>query len=276
MATINLTVKLNQTGAISHRIRYARIDNVVTPVWTTVSPDVVNSPNLTEPIAENIPNGQYRIGYKAIYSDLRTCEEQFTETAPCPGLISINAYLDGTNIVVQYLAPSEAAKVRITVSYPNGGSTVNSYVNNGNDIPIVLPDGVYGDFYVSGQAVCDEDTAFFSPPSSQVVVNRPQNTVTISNQSSDLTITDVSGISGFDLGGLFIAPTGIANGSHNAFSAAISLTVTTGTTFSGSATLTLNGTLIQCVNIVSGTINFNLASFAETDLITVQLNVAAC
>lgn len=275
MATINLSVKLNQEGAVAHRIRYSRIDNVLNPTWVTVSPDVVNSPNLTQTIATNIPNGQYRIGYYAIYSDLRTCAEQFVETAPCPSLISINAYLDGNNIIVEYFAPSESPKVKINISYPNGGSTAALYVNNGNDIPIALPNNVYGDFIVTGQSVCDEDSGFYSPPSSQVVVTRTLNNVTISNQSADFNVTNVTGIQGFELV-TPIAPSNSANGSHSAFTGVIQLTVTDESPFNASASLYVNGTLTQCVNILGLTVSFNSGSFAESDVILITINNDPC
>jgi hypothetical protein len=276
MATINLSVKLSQDGAVAHRIRYARIDNVLNPAWITVSPDVVNSPNLTHTIAENIPNGQYRIGYYALYADLRTCSEQFKDTSPCDSLISINAYLDGANLIVQYLAPSDAPKVRITVNYPNGGSYTANYVNNGNDIPIALPGGVYGDFTVTGQSVCDEGSGFYSPPSSQVTVTRSQTTVLVSNQTSLLTVTGVSGLTGYTLSGA-VPPSGSDNGTHSAFTGQITLTLTSTGAFTGNnVNLILNGTLIQCVDITSGTVTFNSASFAATDEIQIILSIGSC
>jgi hypothetical protein len=276
MSTINLTISLNQTGASSHRIRYARIDNVLNPSFITVSPDVVNTPNLVSTIATNVPNGQYRIGYRSIYSDLRTCDEQFIDTPACPGLISINAYLDGNNIIVQYLAPSDAPKVRITVSYPNGGSYTANYVNNGNDIPIALPNGVYGDFIVTGQSVCDEESGFYSAPSSQVIVSRQQATVNIWNQTSDLTITAVNGITGYSLGAP-LTPSNIDTGTHSAFTGTIGLSMTTSGVFAGhAARLIINGTITQCIDITSGAITFNSSSYAATDTIAITISTGAC
>lgn len=272
----NLSIKLNQDGAVAHRIRYARIDNTLNPIWITVSPDVVNSPNLTQTIATNIPDGQYRIGYYAIYSDLRTCPEQFEDTLPCNSLISINAYIDGTNLIVQYLGPSDAPKVRITVNYPNGGSYTANYVNTGNDIPIALPGGVYGDFIVSGQSVCDEGSGFYSPPSSQVTVTRTQTNVIVSNQTALLTVTNVAGVSGFTLPAS-VPPSGAESGTHTAFTGQIILTLTSSGAFTGNnVNLILNGTLIQCIDITSGTVTFNSASFASTDEIQIILSMGSC
>lgn len=279
MATINLSVKLNQDGAVAHRIRYARIDNVLTPTWVTVSPDVVNSPNVTQTIATNIPAGQYRIGYYALYSDLRTCEEQFVETAPCNGLISINAYLDGNNIIVEYLAPSDAPKVRITVNYPNGGSSTANYVNNGNDIPIALPNGVFGDFLVTGQSVCDESSGFYSAPSSQVVVTRGENNLTITNTSPNLSIVTVVGINGFTLSQI-ISPGSSLQGGHTAFYGSIELGYTNSPTANCSAQLLLNGTIIQCIDIAAfspaADIVFSPAAFSDSDQLTINLITGAC
>lgn len=279
MGTINLSIKLNQDGAIAHRIRYSRIDNVTNPTWVTVSPDVVNSPNLTATIATNIPAGQYRIGYYALYSDLRTCQEQFIDRPACDSVISINAYLDGNNIIVQYLAPSDATKVRITVSYPNGGSYTANYVNNGNDIPIALPNGVYGDFTVTGQSVCDESSGFYSPPSSQVVVTREQTNLTITNTSSNLSIITITGINGFELSQI-IAPGNSLTGVHTAFYGSIEVGYSNSPTVDCSIQLLLNGTIIQCIDIAAfspaADIVFSPAAFSDTDQCTINLVTGSC
>jgi hypothetical protein len=279
MATINLSVKLDQDGSIAHRIRYSRIDNVTNPTWVTVSPDVVNSPNLTATIATNIPAGQYRIGYYALYSDLRTCQEQFIDTPACNSLISINAYLDGNNIIVQYLGPSDAPKVRITVGFPNGGSYTANFVNNGNDIPIALPNGVYGDFTVTGQSVCDEDSGFYSPPSSSVTVTREQTNLTITNTSSNLSIITLVGINGFELSQI-IAPGNSLTGTHTAFYGSIELGYSNSPTVDCSAQLLLNGTIIQCIDIAAfspaADIVFSPAAFSDTDQCTINLVTGSC
>src|SRR6185436_10205149 len=129
--SINLSISFNHPDAIAHRVRYARIDNTTTPNFITVSPDPTASPTN---IATNLPNGQYRVESTPIYADGRVCGTIVRDTPACPGLISINATIESGNLVVQYLAPSEVPKVRITVGYPNGGSFTANYVNNGNNI----------------------------------------------------------------------------------------------------------------------------------------------
>jgi hypothetical protein len=168
MADINLSLIFDHPGAVAHRVRYARIDNVLSPVYTTVVPDVTSSPATIA----TVPNGQYSVLSRPIYNDLRVCEEAERVTAACPGLISVNAYINGGNLIIQYVAPSDVPQVRFTVSYPNGGSTIRQVVNDGNDVAVALPSNLYGDFSVSGQSVCDPDTGFYSEASTQVTVSR--------------------------------------------------------------------------------------------------------
>jgi hypothetical protein len=272
MATINLTVDFGFTaGAASHTASYARIDNTLSPVFTTVT-GIITSPAT---IAENIPNGQYQINFTPVYPDGRTCQPTTIYTPQCQGLISINAYIDGSNIIVQYLAPSEVPKVRITVNYPNGGSYTANYVNNGNDIPIALPANLNGDFAVFGQSVCDEDSSFFSPISSQVVVTRNVDNLTITNTATGLTINDIIGISGYTFTS-FVTTGSSTTGSHDAFFGAIDVYFQ-GIPSNQSAVLKLNGTTIQCVNLTSGfPATFSAASFSSTDNITIELINGVC
>lgn len=272
--SINLSISFSHPDAVAHRVRYARIDNTVNPNYITVSPDPITSPAT---IASNIPNGQYRIESYPIYADGRPCsgDPLIQDTAPCEPLVSINAYLSGDTIVVQYLAPPDVPKVRITINYPNGGSYTANYVNNGNDIPIAIPSNLEGDFLVFGQSVCDEGSGFFSPLSSQVTVTKGNSNLSIENFATGLTITSVSGIAGYSLPA-FVEPGASASGSHQAFSGAISVYFS-GTTLNQSAALKVNGTQIQCVNLVTGSpANFSSAFYSSTDVITIELNDAVC
>lgn len=269
---INLTLNFEYpVGASSHTATYARIDNTLNPSVVTV-PGITTSPAT---IAENVPNGQYQMTLVPVWPDGRVCTPTTVYTPACPGLISISAYIDGTNLIVSYLAPSEAPKVRITVNYPNGGSFTGNYVNNGNDIAIALPPNLYGDFSVLGQSVCDEDSGFFSPFSNQVVVNRSETNVTIINLATGLTIDSVTGITGFTLGS-FITTGNTATGSHDAFYGSIQVTFQ-GTPSSQSATLRINGTLIQCVDLApSTTVVFSAASFGTTDDLEIEFSNGIC
>lgn len=168
MATINLSLIFQHPDAVSHFVQYARVDNVNTPVFTTVVPNPITSPAV---IASNVPAGQYQINSTPVYADGRKCDATVRTTPGCDPLTSISARINSGNIIVSYSAPATAPKVRITVSYPNGGSSVANYVNNGTDIVIPIPAGLIGQFLIQGQSVCDESTGFYSGFSSTVSVN---------------------------------------------------------------------------------------------------------
>jgi hypothetical protein len=173
---INLAINLGvPVGVVSNQISYARIDNLPAgqnPVYTTVVPNVTSFPAV---IATNIPNGQYIVSALPIYADGRKCQPTTQTTPACPGLISISATIQGGVLVVTYVAPSSAPSVLITVNYPNGGSFSQTYTNTGNPISIGLPAGVFGNYTVFGQSVCDPTSGFYSPPSASVTVNYAQS-----------------------------------------------------------------------------------------------------
>jgi hypothetical protein len=172
---INLTIAFGMpTGAVSNLVRYARIDNLApgaSPVYTQVTPNPVTSPAT---IATNIPDGQYTIQSTPVYPDGRTCTPTVYTTPACPGLTSISATIQNGVLVVTYLAPAGITNVIITVGYPNGGSFQQMYVNTGNPISIALPAGVYGNYSVNGQSVCDPTSGFYSAFSSTVTVSYNQ------------------------------------------------------------------------------------------------------
>jgi hypothetical protein len=169
--SINLTISLSHPSAVATQVRYARIDNLAPgqqPVFTTV-PNLAGGVGVFD-IATDLPNGQYQINYTPIYADGRQCTTYITTTPGCPGLTSISAAIQGNVIVINYLAPSGAPNVFITVQFPNGGSFQQLYVNDGNPISIGIPSGVYGNYTVNGQAVCDAVSGFYSPLSTTVTV----------------------------------------------------------------------------------------------------------
>lgn len=273
--SINLSINYSHPGAMAQQVRYARIDNVLNPVWINVSPNPTTSPAT---IATDIPNGQYQIESTPIYPDGRSCNAFITTTPACPTLLSINAYITGDNLVVQYLAPSEVPKVRITVDYPNGGSFIQNYVNNGNDIVIPLPPNLQGDYSIMGQSICDEISGFYSVFSSQVTVTRGSNNVGITNNAIGVVISEVNGISGFSLTQLVTAGSTV-NGTHSAFFGPITCVFTGTPTNASSANLRINNTIIQCVNLPNtngGQVDFNATSVNATDIITIEFVIGSC
>ena len=275
--SINITISAGNTGSgiVAHRARYARVDNTTNPAYITVVPDITSFPAT---IASDIPNGQYLVQLRPIYNDLRTCEYVSTTTPACPGLISINAYIDGSNIVVQYLAESSIPKVKINIAYPNGGTGGGLFVNNGNDIPFAIPTGVTGDFIVTGQSVCDEESGFYSAPSSQVTVTNSATNVTLTSSAGGITIVDIQGIVGFTLPYNLTAGQTIT-GEHDAFLSTITVTFTGTPAVDENAVLYKNGTQISCTNIPNtsgGSFSFSAASFALTDQLAVAFNTGMC
>jgi len=166
---INLNIFFDHPDAVSNTVRYARIDNTVSPVYTTL-PGVVSSPL----VIENVPNGQYRVFIKPIYADGRACPETQVDTAPCTGIQALSAIFDGgSNFVVSYTANGSLPFVQVNIAYPNGGSSSAQYSNTGSDIHIPVPAGVTGTFFITMQPVCDAETGFLGAPTSPVSVIVP-------------------------------------------------------------------------------------------------------
>lgn len=276
--SINLSITFSHPSAIANMVQYARIDNTINPVFMTVVPNITGSSGSGVVIATNLPNGQYQVNITPIYADMRVCNPTIQQTDPCPPLLSMNAVLTSGNIVVSYLAPSQVPKVRITVNYPNGGSSVANYVNDGNPVVVPVPAGVTGQFTVLGQSVCDESSGFFSAFSPQVTVNVAAFTVQVGNFAAGTVISDVTGISGFALSTL-VNNGQTVTGTHTAFYGGIAVTFTGTPSGNSSATLQINGTIIQCVNVPNtdgGVVNFSPASFGLADLITITFNPGTC
>lgn len=171
---INLSIRWSHPEASAALVRYARVDNTSSPVYTTVSPNPVVNPSInTITVATNIPNGQYEIQATPIYADGRSCAPEIRYTPACPGLIAINAYINGSNVVVQWTAESYIPKARITVNFPTGGQNVANYsnINTVNETIIPIPPGNNGSITVQGQSVCDEGSGFYSAFSNQITLS---------------------------------------------------------------------------------------------------------
>lgn len=181
--SINLAIRYSHPSATSALVRYARIDNTSVPVYTTVTPNPAVSPSSSAiVVATNVPNGQYVIEVTPIYADLRVCPAELVYTDACPGLISLSAYIDSGNVIVQFVAEAEVPKVRILINYPTGGNYAQNHINTGGlvTVSIPIPSGQTGIFSVTGRSVCDESSAFYSPSSNQVTVANVGGIVPIS------------------------------------------------------------------------------------------------
>lgn len=160
---IDISWIFSHPDAVSNTLVYGRIDNTATPTYYTITGITTSPYNIT------VDNGQYSISGTPVYADGRTCSPTIQTTPACPLIIGLNAVKTGTNLVITYTTATDIPQVRVKVNYPNGGSYVQNYTN-GNSIVIPLPTGVYGDYTIYMQSVCDPDTGFYSPLTAPVTV----------------------------------------------------------------------------------------------------------
>ncbi len=164
---IDLVITYSHPAAISNIIRYARVDNIATPIYTTIT-GVVASPHTIS----DLEDGQYIVGITPVYADGRVCAEVTLLTDGCTGITSLSATIVETNFHVTYTAVSALPKILITIVYPNGGSANYIYTNNDSETVIIpIPSGVVGDFIITATPMCNENTRFMGTPTSPVVVS---------------------------------------------------------------------------------------------------------
>lgn len=166
--TAELVVTFDHPLAVSNTIRYARIDNTVSPVYTTVTGVL---PGDSPKTITGIDNGQYRVGITPIYADGRSCPELFYDTLPCTAPSAFSATYVDPDIKVLFMVDELINYAKVNISYPNGGSFSQVYdkstLPTEDDmyrIDITPPANVYGTFFATLQSGCDSDTGYFSSP----------------------------------------------------------------------------------------------------------------
>jgi hypothetical protein len=280
---IDLIVTFNHPDAISNTIRYARIDNTDTPVYTTISAILPGASPYTISTSPALENGQYRVYIRPVYADGRLCSETLFDTPACTGINSFSASYDGSNINVTYNAVGSLEAVKVNIAYPNGGSFSQIYTN-GDPIVITPPNGVFGNYYITMQPVCDQDTGFIGVATAPVVVNIFNATVIVQAISPDggsvKRITGVVGISGFTLSGN-IESGNSQTGTHDAFTGAITVAIQQTASIANKVTLSINGSEVECIDVNSGAIapqnhTFSSFSFLVTDIITISYDAGMC
>lgn len=186
--TMEILVTFDHPDAISNTIRYARIDNTNTPVYKTISGILPGASPYVIAETPGLETGQYRVCIKPVYADGRACEESCYDTAACTGVTAFSAVYNSTTqtIDVTYSVSASAPKVKVNLTFPNGGSATYLY-NNGDTISITPPPGVTGTFFATLQAVCNDNTGFYSAATAQAafVINPPNNSVINNNSSND-------------------------------------------------------------------------------------------
>lgn len=174
---IDLLIKFTHPSAVSNTIRYARIDNTFSPIYTTITGIL---PGASPYTINNVADGQYIVGITPIYADGRKCSEVTLTTPACSGINSFSAVLfvggsPVTNeILINYSAIVSVPYVRVNINYPNGGVFSQTYVNNGAAIIITPPVLLYGDYYITMTPVCNLATGFFGAPTAPAIVNIPE------------------------------------------------------------------------------------------------------
>lgn len=279
---IDLVVNFSQPDAIKFTIQYARIDNTVTPVFTTIF-DVL--PGDTPYTISGVDNGQYRVRILPIYADGRACNYTSLDTPACTGITSLSAVYTYPDIIVSYTAIPTVPKVRLTVAYSNGGFFTGIYTNDSADITVTPPVGVYGSYQVTMQPVCDEDTAFYGAATAPVVIEVFNPAVIINNISpggeENNLITNVTGISGFALSGS-MSEGSQQVGVHNAFTGTIAVSVMQTESINNKLTLEVNnGIEVECIDVNTGaagsqTHTFASGTYVATDLITISYDQGTC
>jgi hypothetical protein len=169
MANQNLIITFSNQGQSSNTISYARVDNTNTPVYTTLT-GVTTSPL----IIQNVPDGQYNIIITPVYADGRVCGSTNYNTPACTGIISFSAILSSGNIYIVYTANVSLPFIQVNINYPNGGSFSQQYASAGSgNISIPAPAGVYGNFSVTLQPVCDQTSGFLGLATAPAIVTIP-------------------------------------------------------------------------------------------------------
>lgn len=266
----NLAIKLSDPVATSATIKYARIDNNSNPTYTNVSPNPTVTPEVkTITVFTNKPDGQYRIVATPIRPDGIKCDEQVLITPACAAPLSIYAHFDGSgNIVVQWNTDALIPKTRIKINYPNGGSTVQDFVNSSSSMSVTInpPVGITGTFTISAQSICNANSMFLSAFTSSVSISNSDDgggggggdeeegtyQVLVENNTTDLYIDSMSGIPGTNF--LNIAPESGVSGVRSGSTSAIYLYFDDGHSSGKSATLYLNNVKFSCKNLgASGT-----------------------
>lgn len=287
--TMDILVNYNHPAASSVTITYARIDNTNSPTYITI-PNVVSSPYTISGVAD----GQYSVGITAIYADGRKCTQMFQTTPACAGINSFSAILGGSptsEFIISYSAASSIPKVKVNISYPNGGSWSQIYTNDGVDIDVPFPVNVYGAFSINMQPVCNEDTGYFGQPTAPVIliINDPSNptppsgefTLRIENNAAGIIAQSATLGGSPTLVGSFPINNGGSSGdvSVNPITGILTVTVT-GTIISGvgCAILTVNSVTVQTVNISAGagTYSFTSRAYLNGQVVEVMLSDAAC
>ena len=167
--TFDIIVTFNHPSAVANSLRYARVDNTTSPVfsspitvWPTDSPYTI----------KNVPQGKYDIGLTPVYSDGRNCSELYVVTGDCTGIVSFSVVYNTVtgNFDITYVLAAGLPAFKVNITYPNGGGFYRIY-NAGDTVSIAPPAGVSGAYSVTLTPVCDVATGWYGAATAPAVVN---------------------------------------------------------------------------------------------------------
>jgi len=269
---IDISIKLNHPDVATNTIKYGRIDNTSTPTFYSITGVPNNTfKNIT------VDNGQYEIQGIPEYPDARTCTPTTQDTPACPLMVAVNAVQVGSNIEVTYTALGSVPQVMVIVNFPNG-ATFQQVYSNGNAIVVPIPSGVTGNATVYMQSICDPDTGFYGALSAPVTVVLGGTNVRMTSTGIGVIITQTIGIAGFTMPNS-LGVGGTITGNHDAFTGGISLVFTGTPTLTTQASLSVNGTLQECVqlpNTNGGAIAFASSTYYLADEIEISIGTGGC
>jgi hypothetical protein len=165
-----LLATITNTGASQYKAYYY---NMRTPDQPSLVQTVNAVTGATTPISwSSIPIGQYAVVINAICANGKVSADKIVFTVSCAKPGAVNVSDTGTAFSVTWSTlPVNAAKVRIHIDYPNGGTFENDYNISPATISINKPAGVYGAFVFRAYTVCDVSAGFISDPSNAVSLN---------------------------------------------------------------------------------------------------------
>lgn len=168
-ATQQLTTIITNTGANKYRVGYtnAQIPGPLLGVEEVVAGSGATTPHTWEGIAP----GTYKIVIVAICASGESAEYSAT-SATCAAPTVFSVIKDDTNFIIAWAGvPAAVVKVRLEISYPNGGSFAANYVKGDNGETLPIPAGIFGNFIFRLRSVCDEAAQWYSDPTNDITVN---------------------------------------------------------------------------------------------------------
>lgn len=274
---LNVPLSANNAGSWIERIIVDLLDSTGTVVLFTNTHVAPFPGSISSSFTALTGNTTYKIRVKYSKND-NTRQTQcllstVTTTVGCLAPVVTIDSIGSTSFNINY-SPSGGPQSGDTYNIVLNGQTIASGLPTGST-PFTVTGLSSNTFYtvdvVRNCGGGGSNTASASATTTQV------NTVTADSTMAGITVSSISGISGFTLLSP-LSPSGSATGTHNAFTGAISSTLG-GTLIINPSNISIyrNGILIQCILVTSiGTKISNPFTFAVNDTIDIRYNTGSC